>query len=80
MYEREEDPPPHKILRVGGLRPPLHLLILLYGCVSVYIIIMRVETRVYSTGPKETEEVGLDRGQAQNTSQWGWTLYEVMQR
>ena len=33
-------PHPHKILRVGGLRPPLHLLILLYGCVSVYIIII----------------------------------------
>ena len=33
-----------KILRVGGLRPPLHPLILLYGCVRVYIIIIILNT------------------------------------
>ena len=36
------------------------------------------ETRVYTAGSADVEEISYDRGQVQNTSQWGWRLYEVM--
>ena len=38
------------------------------------------ETRVYTTSGADMEDIGEDRGQTQNTSQWGWRLYEVMKR
>jgi len=38
------------------------------------------ETRVYTPSNAEIEEIGHDKGQVQNTSQWGWRLYEAMKR
>ena len=38
------------------------------------------ETRVYTPSNADIEEIGNDKGQIQNTSQWGWRLYEVMKR
>ena len=38
------------------------------------------EKRTYTTSCTDVEDIGYDRGQVQNTSQWGWRLYEVMKR
>ena len=37
------------------------------------------ENRTYTQGRTEMSEIGIDKGQTQNTSQWGWRLYEEMQ-
>ena len=38
------------------------------------------ETRAYTHNTTEVSEMGRDKGLTQNTSQWGWRLYEVMKR
>ena len=38
------------------------------------------ENRVYTHSRVEMSEIGADKGQIQNTSQWGWRLYEEMKR
>ena len=38
------------------------------------------ENRVYTHSTAEMSEIGVDKGQTQNTSQWGWRLYEEMKR
>ena len=38
------------------------------------------ETRAYTHNTTEVSEMGRDNGLTQNTSQWGWRLYEVMKR
>ena len=38
------------------------------------------ENRVYTQSTVEMSEIGVDKGQTQNTSQWGWRLYEEMKR
>ena len=38
------------------------------------------ENRTYTHSTTEVSEVGVDRGQTQNTSQWGWRLYEERKR
>ena len=37
------------------------------------------ENRTYTQGRTEMSEIGIDKGQTQNTSQWGWRIYEEMQ-
>ena len=36
------------------------------------------ETRARTPSSVEMEEIGNDRGQVHNTSQWGWRLYDVI--
>ena len=38
------------------------------------------ENRTYMHSRVEMSEIGTDKGQTQNTSQWGWRLYEEMKR
>ena len=38
------------------------------------------ETRGRTPSNVEMEEIGNDRGQVHNTSQWGWRLYDVLKR
>ena len=38
------------------------------------------ETRAYTHNTTEVSGMGRDMGLTQNTSQWGWRLYEVMKR
>ena len=38
------------------------------------------ETRQYVCGATEIQELGEDKGYVHNTSQWGWRIYDVMQR
>ena len=38
------------------------------------------ETRAYTHNTTTVSEMGSDKGLTQNTSQWGWRLYEVMKR
>ena len=38
------------------------------------------ENRAYTHSMAEMGDIGIDKGQTQNTSQWGWRLYEEMKR
>ena len=38
------------------------------------------EIRTYTHSRVEMSEIGTDKGQTQNTSQWCWRLYEEMKR
>ena len=38
------------------------------------------ETRTYTRNTTEISGIGRDAGSTQNTSQWGWRLYEEIKR